>query len=112
MIYTILTGLIILLSKIRDKSFVRHMRFDRTLPHPPGQPDDVLWITCCDCGLTHFIINGISETPVRPLKYTYHFRFGAKAFTDPDPNLGLKAYKKARSLGWCGRMRTLPEDQQ
>ena len=106
MIYTILTGLIILFSKIRDRSFISYMRFDRTLPHPPDQPNDVLWITCCDCGLSHFILNGISATPARPEKYRYRFRFGAKAFTDPNNDLGLKAYKIARTLGWCGRMVT------
>ncbi len=106
MIYSFLTGLIILLSKIRDKIFVPYMRFDRTLPHPPDQANDVLWFSCCDCGLSHFIMNGISATPVRPEKYKYRFRFGAKAFIEPDNDLGHGAYKKARSLGWCGRMIT------
>lgn len=102
MLYTFLTGLIILLSKIRDKTFKPHMRFDRTIPHPPDQPKDILWMDCCDCGLPHFFINGVSGTPVRPKEYKYNFRFGAKAWHEPDLELGQEAYKKARELGWCG----------
>ena len=99
MIYTILTGLIILLSKIRDKSYKPYFRLDRTVPVPKEDQIDSLYMSCCDCGLTHFILceNAISLTPVRPMKYKYKIRFGAKAWTEPNIALGRDALKIARS---------------
>lgn len=97
--YTFLTSLIILLSKIRDKFTVRALRFDRPLPWNPDDGKECLWMGCCDCGLEHFFVIGHSGTPVRPVKYKYRFRFGATAWSKPDPNLGWEAKRQAIKRG-------------
>lgn len=103
MIYTFLTGLIILLGKLRDRFHkTRFVRFDRTLPlvkeHRP-----YLYISCCDCGLTHFFIPDHSGTPLRPQNYQYKFRFGAKGWTEPNIGLGQEAVEHAIKFGLIHR---------
>jgi len=93
--YTLLTTLIILLSKIRNRFAARALRFDRPLPWNPDDKDKWLWIGCCDCGLEHFFVVGHSATPVRPMTYKYKFRFGAVGWTKPDPMLGDHARRQA-----------------
>lgn len=99
MIYTILTSLIILISKIRSRVGGQYfLRCDRPIPwHQQGKK----WIhmSCCDCGLAHFFVVGHSGTAIRPQKYSYNLRFGAKAWTDPDPELGAHVLKKAKEAG-------------
>ena len=96
--YKVLTAWIILLGKLRDKAEWgidgdgRTLRFDRTLPWVKGQPRHGLWWSCCDCGLSHYFDCGSSGTPARPKDYNYSLRFGAKGHTDPDPQLGERAY--------------------
>jgi hypothetical protein len=112
MLYTILTSLIILIGRVRDR-LCRPMslRYDRTLPCPPEWGPQVLFFTCCDCGLTHFFVPGHSGTPRRPASYEYELRLGAKAWTDPDPKLGLKAkYEFHKWIG--GDWKVLHEDSE
>ena len=97
--YTLLTTLIILLSKIRDRFTVRVLRFDRPLPWNPDDGDKWLWVGCCDCGLEHFFVIGHSGTPVRPMTYKYKYRFGAKGWTKPNPMLGYRAQQQAKERG-------------
>jgi len=54
---------------------------------------------CCDCGLTHFIVSDHSITPIRPLKYSYYLRLGAKAWHEPDPDLVERVEIEARKAG-------------
>ena len=51
---------------------------------------------CCDCGLAHFIISGHSLTPVRTVDYAYKLRFGAMAWTKPDPSDTDFVFNKAK----------------
>lgn len=92
------TSLIILLGKLRDKCHTRFIRFDRTLPivkdHQP-----YLYISCCDCGLTHFFVPDLAGTPLRPRKYAYRMRFGANGWTKPDIQLGQKVAEHAIQFG-------------
>jgi len=105
-LYTLLTSIIILISKIRDKVSSKekfmHMRFNRTLPWPTLKEEekDIFYISCCDCGLTHFFLLNHSSTPVRPKEYSYNFRFGNNAYTKPDLDLGYEAYTKASLHGY------------
>lgn len=94
-VYTLLTSLIILLSKMRDRCGSMALRSDRPVPWNM-QGTRHLWMSCCDCGLRHFFVIGHSGTAVRPMKYSYRLRFGAKAWTDPDPELGDVVKKEAR----------------
>lgn len=96
--YTILTILIILLGKLRDKCGPLTLRCDRPIPWNM-QDDGALWMSCCDCGLGHFFVVGHSGTAMRPKKYTYKFRFGANAWTDPDPDLGDVVVREAQKAG-------------
>ena len=104
-IYTILTGIIILLAKLREKTLGEKPRFrwDRTIPVPYEDQGSSLYIKCCDCGLSHFILYSRSATPVRPLKYDYRLRFGSKAWTEPDLELGQDAHEAALKRGLCGK---------
>lgn len=97
-IYTILTSMIILLSKLRDRSFRRVLRLDRPIPWCM-QGTEHLWMSCCDCGLEHFFVIGHSGTAVRPVNYNYSMRFDAKAWTDPDPELGGVVEEAAKKEG-------------
>ena len=80
--------LIIALGKFRAIIGRRNIRFDRTMPLPEKQSKQgVLYMECCDCGLIHFVVNKHSGTPIRPLKYNYKMRLGAKASNEPDESL-------------------------
>lgn len=98
-IYTILTSFIILLGKLRDLTCVTAktsaLRFDRTIPWCHDYGEGLYFLGCCDCGLGHFIISGHSFTPVRTRDYAYKLRFGAKAWTKPDPSESEFVFKKA-----------------
>jgi len=67
--YTLLTSLICLLGRIRDRVHLYErmiVRFDRTLPWPTdGQPPGTLSLSCCDCGLAHVFLLDESGTPIR-----------------------------------------------
>lgn len=103
MTYTILTTLIIILGKLRDripspKSGGMHLRYDRCIPYPKDFNGN-LYMSCCDCGLVHFFIPDHSGTPVRPRRYAYRFRLGSKAWHEPDSNLINRVEVEARSAG-------------
>jgi len=99
MIYSLLTGCIILLGKLRERFNKQpHVRFDRTIPCPPDQ-EPYLYISCCDCGLVHFFVPWHSGTPLRPINYKYRLRFGAKPWTEPDINLGQEGVEHAIKFG-------------
>ena len=102
LIYTFLTNTIILLSKLRDKcldgpSHNGHLRIDRVLPWYEGFGSDKLFMGCCDCGLTHFLVLGHSITPVRPINYQYKMRMGGKAWVEPNTDLADVVLEKAKN---------------
>ncbi|MBA7681547.1 hypothetical protein ES703_89887 [subsurface metagenome] len=102
--YTILTSIIILLSKVRNqfcnnKKPTAFLRVDRIIPWCPDYGKGLYYMGCCDCGLTHFIVADHSITPVRTLNYKYKLRFGAKAWHEPDPDLIDYAWNKAQEAG-------------
>lgn len=100
-LYTILTSIICVLGLIRDR-FCGPMplRWDRTLTAPDEWNNSVMYMSCCDCGLTHFFVPDKSGTPRRPIAYKYKGRFGADSWTNPDPELGLQA--KFEFHAWSG----------
>jgi len=103
MIYTILTTLIIVLSKLRDlvcspEHGGGHLRFDHCIPWSKNYGDNY-YMSCCDCGLTHFIVPYHSMTPVRPRFYHYSYRLGAKAWHEPDFRLAKQVEFEARQSG-------------
>ena len=107
-IYTIITGMIILLSKLRDRIFQHgtvkdslHFRWDRTVPVHYEDQGSSLYMKCCDCGLEHLICYSRSVTPVRPLMYNYRLRFGSVAWGESDRELGQDAYEIAKRRGLC-----------
>ena len=100
-VYSVVTTLIIALSKLRGRLCrnTYRLRCDRTLPWE--EPKDALSMVCCDCGLTHFIIAGHSITPVRPERYQYQGRLGMNAYINPNPGLGIEVCDML--MGWHPR---------
>ncbi len=103
-LYTLLTWAICVVATLRRKlcGAEHELRWDRTLPWDEPELDSekgVVYLQCCDCGLTHFLIFGESVTPERPKKYAYHFRAGKKVPTLPNPTLGKRAQIKFQN--WC-----------
>ncbi|MBA7652812.1 hypothetical protein ES703_60651 [subsurface metagenome] len=78
-IYEILTWLIILLGKIREKYLKKfcwktgfYVRLDRGTE---VNPKTTYEFKCCDCGLTHSVENyGSDFYPIRPKDYKYRLR--------------------------------------
>ena len=103
LIYTILTTLIIMLGKFRDRTCKSHttscFRSDRTIPWNKDLADNILLMGCCDCGLAHFLIPGHSVTPIRTVSYSYKFRLGANSWHKPDTSLSEYACEKAQKVG-------------
>jgi len=102
--YTFLTTLIILLGKLRDRipssrSGGKCLRFDRCVPWGGEVYAGNYYLGCCDCGLEHFIVPYHSFTPVRPRRYAYHHRLGAKAWHEPDSSLTHRVYTEAKKAG-------------
>jgi len=100
--YAFLTNIIIFLSKIRDMCLdgpesKGHLRIDRTLPWCHDFGSDILFMGCCDCGLSHFLVLDHSVTPVRPEDYQYNMRISGKAWTKPNPELAEVVLEKAKS---------------
>ena len=103
-IYSLLTWMICVLSNLRGKlcGDEHELRWDRTLSWSDPELDaeqGVLYMSCCDCGLTHFLVLGKSATPERPKRYTYRFRARHGPVEAPDPELGECA--RIRFLEWC-----------
>ena len=88
MLYQLLTSLIIMIGRLRDRlcSHKYALRCDRTLPWTENPK--AMSMICCDCGLTHFIVAGQTVTPIRPITYDYRGRMGAVGWTEPDEGLG------------------------
>lgn len=95
--------MIIFLSKIRDKSFKPYVRFDRAIPFFDNLKMRCFYASCCDCGLTHFSVYGKGIIPLRPRKYKYKFRLGAKAWHPPDKELGNSLVDYAVNYGLVRR---------
>lgn len=91
-LYTVLTTAIIALSKVRFRCTAgRKLRWDRTVRWADPEHKDILFMTCCDCGLGHCFVIGHSGTPIRPPGYGYRGRLGAMAHAPPAPELGREA---------------------